>query len=279
MRRRCVMLSVMMLVSAAGPMLAQEGDVKIYLEEKRIENLDSQGLDLVFYLRLDNISSRDYTLTGYSFRFVVEEREYIRLPERSLEGGLTLMRGSGKMIRLPVRITYQHLFRSNPEIQSKSMLTCYVMGEMMVVQGRRRRAGLPFAFNAEFPHFREPNPVISAVKANALTIGGADLVVELTVGNPNGFDLTVDKMDYDLKFGGHPITAGSIRSPGAVDASSERTLPIPLLFNFFEVGQDVYGLLNQGAVTCQISGVLHMDVQGNRLSIPFSLNDRVPVER
>jgi LEA14-like dessication related protein len=278
--RRCLLLSVMLLLfCAAGLGLAQEGDVKIYLEEKRVENLSEKGLDLVFYLRLDNISSRDYTLSGYSFRFVVQEREYIRLPERSLEAGLLITRGSGKMIKLPVRITYDHLFRSHPEIRTKSSITCYIMGEMTVVQGRRRRAGIPFAFNAEFPHFRMPSVATSGVKANGLTIGGADLVVELTVGNPNGFSLAVEKMDYILKFGGHPITSGTLRSPGSVDASSERLLTIPLLFNFFEVGQEVRGLLEQGVVTCQISGTLHVEIQGNRLSIPFSLSDRVPVQR
>ena len=270
---------MLLLSCAAGPVLAQESDVKIYPEEKRVENLSEQGLDLVFYIRLDNISSRDYMLTGYSFRFVVQEREYIRLPERPLEGGLSLTRGSSKMIRLPVRITYENLFRSNPEIRTRSSIACYIMGEMTVVQGRRRRAGLPFAFNAEFPHFRLPSVVTRSVKANALTIGGADLVVELTVGNPNGFSLAIERMDYELKFGGHPITSGSLRSPGPVDASSESALTIPLLFNFFEVGQDVYGLLAQGVVTCQISGLLHVEVQGNRLPIPFAMNDRIPVER
>jgi LEA14-like dessication related protein len=183
------------------------------------------------------------------------------------------------MIRLPVRITYENLFRSHPEIRSKSTFVCYIMGEMTVVQGRRRRAGLPFAFNAEFPHFRKPTLVTKGIKANTLTVGGADLGASLALVNPNGIELAVDLVEYDLKFGGHSVASGSLRSPGTAGPSSELALTIPLLFNFFEVGQDVYGLLAQGVVTCQISGTLHVDVQGNRVSIPFSLDDRVPVER
>ena len=259
--------------------LALKDDIKISLEEKRVENLSSEGLQLVFYLRIANISSSEYTLTGYTYRFVVQEQEYIRLPERTLEPGMRIGAGLTQMIKLPVLVTYANLFNSVEGIRDLSSLSCYIMGEMAFSRNRRRRGGLPFAFSGDFPLFREPAVAASAVRATSLTIGGAELDVELKITNPNGFSLTVDELEYDLKFGGHHIRQGRIRSGGSVDAASHSILPIPLLFNFFEVGNDVHALLEQNTVTCQIAGKLHIQTDWGRLSLPYEINQPVPVLR
>jgi LEA14-like dessication related protein len=275
-RRWFVWIVVLAALSVSAP--AQENDIKIALEEKRVESLSPEGLDLVFYIRLENVSSRDYSLTAYSYRFVIQEQEYLRLPERSLDGDLPLNRGSSERIRFPVRITYDNLYRSIAGVQDAVSVSCFIMGEMVFARGRRG-GGLPFAFSAEFPIFRAPTVSVQSVKARALTIGGADLEVELKIANPNGFSLDMDDLEYDLKLGGHPLKQGRIRSSDPIAPSSEHILSIPLLFNFYDVGKDVHALLLQESVSCQVTGTLFMRTQWERLSLPFELNQRVPVER
>lgn len=280
MRRRWyIWIAMLAVVASSVSALALENDIKIALEEKRVESLSPEGLDLVFYIRLDNVSSRDYSLIGYTYRFVIQEQEYFRLPERSLERALPLNRGSHEMIRLPVRITYDHLYRSIAGARDAVSVNCYIMGEMVFTRGRRRGGSVPFAFSADFPIFRAPTVAVHSIKARALTIGGADLEVELKVVNPNGFSLDMDDLEYDLKLGGHPLQHGRVRSSDPVPASSEHILSIPLLFNFYDVGKDVYALLQQESVSCQVTGTLFVRTEWERLSLPFELNQRVPVER
>jgi LEA14-like dessication related protein len=153
------------------------------------------------------------------------------------------------------------------------------MGEMMFTRGRRRAGSLPFAFSAEFPIFRAPTVAVQSVKARALTIGGADLEVRLRVVNPNGFSLGMDDLEYELKLGGHPLKQGRVRSSDPIAASSELILSIPLLFNFYDVGKDVHALLQQESVACQVAGILFVRTDWERLSLPFRVDQRVPVDR
>jgi LEA14-like dessication related protein len=150
---------------------------------------------------------------------------------------------------------------------------------MVFARGRRRGGSLPFAFSAEFPIFQAPTLAVLSVKAKALTIGGADLEVKLSVSNPNGFSLDMDDLEYDLKLGGHPLKRGRLRTSDPVAASSEHILSIPLLFNFYDVGKDVHALLQQENVSCQVTGTMFVRTEWERLSLPFELNQRVPVER
>jgi LEA14-like dessication related protein len=272
---------VMTLTAWCGTfgMLSGEQDITITLEEKRIQNLSPAGLDLVFYVTLRNGSSQTYSLTGYTYRFVVNEQEYILMPQQSIEGGLPVGPSSAEMIRLPVRITYEHLFRSISGVHDQTSVACYIMGEMSFSRGRRARGGRPFAFSAEFPIFRIPEMEIDTVKAKALTIGGAELEVDIKITNPNGFSLGVEWLEYDLKIGGHPIKQGRLHVRQSLSASTDHVVSIPLLFNFYEVGQDVHGLLQQADVSCRVNGELHLSTEWHDLALPVDLNRRVPVNR
>jgi LEA14-like dessication related protein len=278
-RRWIVAIVLLAAVAAPAPAAALEDDIKVTLEERRVENLSPEGLDLVFYLNLENVSSRDYALSGYMYRFVIQEQEYFRLPERNLDSTLSLPRGSKEMVRFPVRITYELLHRSIAGIQDAASVSCYIMGELMFMRGRRRGGALPFAFSAEFPLFHAPTVSVFAVKAQSITIGGAELQVELRVSNPNGFSFDVDSLEYDLKIGGHPLKQGRLSSSTPVAASSSLPLVVPLLFSFYEVGNDVHGLLMQETVSCQVSGTLSIRTEWGNLSLPYRLDQRVPVQR
>ena len=275
-RRWFIAIALLAAVAGAASAAALKDDIKITLEERRVENLSPEGLDLVFYLNLENVSSRDYALSGYMYRFVIMEQEYFRLPERNLDRMFSLPRGSRELVRFPVRITYKLLNRSISGIQDAASVPCYIMGELMFARGRRRSGALPFAFSAMFPIFQAPTVDVRAVKANALTIGGADLQVELRISNPNGFSFDVDELEYDLKIGGHPLKRGRLSPSEPLAASAALPLFIPLLFSFYEVGNDVHGLLMQEAVSCQVSGTLTIQMEWGSLSLPYRLGQRDP---
>ncbi len=277
--QRLILVVVLTAWIGAFFMLSGGQDITITLEGKRIQNLSPEGLDLVFYVTLQNGSSQDCSLTGYTYRFVVNEQEYILMPQQTIEDGLPVGPSSTEMIRLPVRITYEHLFRSISGIQDQASVACYIMGEMSFSRGRRSRGSRPFAFSAEFPIFRNPELEIDALRAKALTIGGADLEVDIKIMNPNGFSLTLEWLDYDLKIGGHPIKRGRLSARQSLPASADHVVSIPLLFNFYEVGQDVHGLLQQADVSCRVSGELYLQTEWHDLSLAVDLSRRVPVSR
>ena len=54
-------------------------DLKIEVREKRIRDFSLEGLTLVFYVNIANSSSKAYFLSGYEYRFIVNQRDYLQL--------------------------------------------------------------------------------------------------------------------------------------------------------------------------------------------------------
>ena len=251
-------------------------DIKLTLVEKQVQDLSPDGLKLVFYVNLNNTSSDTYYLSGYNYQFLIGQDEYVNLSV-PLEPGLQVPAVQDTMIALPVKITYDLMFRAVPETADMDMIQCFIRGELGFSDNRRERGRIPFSFSGEFPIFKEPQVKLNAVKVNTLTIGGADLEFDVTFFNPNTFELMVDAITYSVKIGGHSINNGRIRGDKNIPKQGEKEFSLPALINFYEVGKDVYALLQQDSASCIFNGEMQLRTVWGRMTLPYEFSDTAAI--
>lgn len=279
LRRVCFLLLLLGFGASSAFSLSLEKEIAISLEEKQIQDLSPDGLSLVFYLKLTNSSDKTYYLTEYNYRFVVSQTQYFRL-NIPLEGGLRIEATKNTLLALPVKITYKLLFQAVPEVAKQDMAPFYMMGEMVFSDERGKKKGeLPFAFNGEIPLFREPAIKLTQMGIKALTIGGADLGFQVTLENKNGFPLDIERIRYHLKFGGHPVESNQIRGEKTIASHAEELFSIPVLLDFFEVGQDLRMLLQESSLNCQFEGEIEIRTKWGQVVVPFDVTDSMTITR
>jgi LEA14-like dessication related protein len=278
MKRLCVLLLLLGFLPAGAFSLSLEDDITILLRERQVQNLDDTGLTLAFYVQIKNSASKPYFLSGYSYRFVVDQTEYLKL-QTSLDSKLRLNPSEETLIVLPVKITYEHLFRTVEGVQAKDKALCYIMGELAFADERKERGRLPFSFSGEFPIYKNPQVDLVALNINMLTIGGSDLNLEIKLINTNGFELLVQRVSYEIKVGHHPIGDGNIGGDKSIPPNGEKAFQLPLLLNFFEVGKDVYAFLQQDTASCQFSGQIEIQTVWGRIEIPFDVSEDIVIHK
>jgi len=277
-KRVCLFFMALFIVSNSVLFSKLNDDINISLREKQVQELSQDGLTLVFYLDITNSSSKTYYLSGYSYRFIVEQKEYIRL-QTPLEQGLKIEALNNTLIALPVKITYDLLFNAVIGLKQNKIVQCYIMGEMAFSGGRRDKSQLSFAFTGEFPIYKVPEIELKALKSKTLTIGGADLDFIAQIRNPNGFEIWADDGSYEIMFGGHLVKAGRITEDIEIGESCEKEIMISLLLNFFDVGRDVYAILQQGSINCNFAGKLELRTVWGQITFPFEVQKKIPIIR
>lgn len=253
-------------------------DLKISLEEKQIQDLSISGLSLVFYIKITNTSRSIYYLSGYDYRFVVNQKEYISL-DTPMSNEIRVEPSSDTLLSFPLKITYSLLFQEVEGIEKEDKATCYLAGSMRFSDGRKEKGKLPFSFSGEFPLFKSPEIECLSLDVNDLTIGGADLSFEVRFKNRNGFELFVDSIRYSLQLGEKPIGEGKISGDKNIKGRTDKVFSLPLLLNFFEVGKDVFNILHQPSALCRFSGELKVRTVWGILNIPFDKSERVSISR
>ncbi len=104
-----------------------------------------------------------------------------------------------------------------------------------------------------------------SVRVKDSTGDGAVAVIALSVENPNGVDLTVDRLDYVLSIGGRAISSAQIQDPANIKARATTVVEIPVPFKYSEVFVSVLDLLRTGTAVYKVTGEAKIGI----FTLPF----------
>ncbi len=255
--------------SASRPAAAAagaKGEVTITLREKVIKDLSSSGLVLAFHVLAANPADQPRELVRYRYRVRIDQKEYINT-EVALDAPLVVPGGGRELIGLPVKITYELLFKAIGPVEGQAL--CDIVGDLFFRNERGKEQKVSFAYSGEFPIFRDPEIDLLPLEVLDLTVGGADVVVRPRFRNLNDYDLIVESIDYELFFSGRPVLAGPIPGDKSLPRAGEKTFALPFLLDFFEAGEDVRAGFAADAFPCRFAGRIVVASVWGRLVIRF----------
>ena len=265
--RRALIAAALVVLSVAPFSLAlSRKDLTVVLKDKRIRDLSSRGLTLAFHTSIRNTSAEPVSLARYAYRVTINQKEYLRLPV-VLDEPISVGAGQEVVVALPLKVTYELLFQAIGPVEDKAV--CDAVGDLVFRDAKGREEKVPFAFSGEFPIFKDPGVEFLPLRVNDLTVGGGDVVFDVKFMNPNAWDLIVDTIRYDLRFGETSVLKGEIPGDKSVPATGEKTLSLPFLLDFFETGKEVYDLLANPPAPCRFSGEIVIDSVWGLLKIAF----------
>lgn len=280
------LLSLVLLAAAAlsatasfpAPAGSIKQDLNITNYDKQIRDLSSQGLTLAFYLRIGNIAAQPYYLMRYDYRVLINQVEYLRL-DVPLDKPIRIDPSRETLLALPLKITNALLFQVIPGLEAEDKANCYIMGNVIFADERRREEKIPIVFGGEFPIFRDPAADLLPLKINDLTVAGADLVFQVRFSNGNSYELFIDAIRFNVSFGEREIGSGDIPGDKNIEPRGMKTFDLPFLVSFFEVGQEVHGLLQGSAVPCRFRGEVDVSTIWGKITVPFDVNQTLIITK
>lgn len=246
------------------------------LKDKVIKNLSSSGLTLAFHIALTNPAAGPRELVRYRYRVTIDQKEFLNL-EVGLDEPLTVPPNGEMLIALPVKISYDLLRAAVGPVENKAL--CDIIGDMYFLTERKKEQRVPFAFSGEFPIFKDPEVELLPLKVNNLTVGGADVVFRPLFRNLNGYELIVDKIDFELYFSGWKVLSGPIPGDKSLPQAGEKTFALPFLLDFFEAGERVRKAFQKDKIPCRFAGEIEISSVWGRLVIRFDKAQALRLEK
>jgi LEA14-like dessication related protein len=267
-------LAVILGAPAAAP--AARDEIALALKEKVIKNLSSSGLVLAFHIAVANPSSTPRELVRYRYRVTINQKEFLNMAV-TLDAPLAVPPRGETLFALPVKISYDLLRTAIGPVEGQAL--CDVVGDMYFRNERKKEQRVPFAFSGEFPIFQDPEVDILPLKVIDLTVGGADIVFRPRFKNFNGYELIVDKIEFELYFSGHEVLSGPIPGDKSLPHTGEKTFSLPFLLDFFDAGEDVRAGFDKGEFPCRFAGRIEILSVWGRLVIRFDRTQPLGFEK
>lgn len=132
------------------------------------------------------------------------------------------------------------------------------------------------------PRFQEPTVTVDGAKIENVTLGRIDLLVLLTVDNPNPVGATLSRLSFDVFFlnNGQPVfLAHGERGEFKVRASGNTSVSIPVTVDNMRLVQVLLLALRDGAVTLQVNGSGVLDYGIATFEVPFNRTVEVRVDQ
>jgi LEA14-like dessication related protein len=278
-RKGILFLSFILAVLGAADGRSAKRDLKITVQEKRVHNLSRQSLTLSFILQVANSSSEPWLLASYDYRVLVANAEFFRL-QRTLDAPLIIAPSGQTLISLPVKFTYDYLFQSFPAGRERDKLECTLVGGIFFAgKAGERGERVNVAMAGDFPVFKGLQTIILPLEIRALSVGGVDLTCRAEIRNLNAFPLQVRGLSYRLEVGGKQVAGGKTAGDGNLNPQTAWPFELPLLLEFFEIGPELYSLLQKPEVECRFSGEVLISIPWGEFSIPFDQTERVPARK
>jgi len=89
----------------------------------------------------------------------------------------------------------------------------------------------------------------------------------------------VDRISYILTLAGYEIEQGNISGDKNINKQGEKIFSLPLLLNFFDVGKEVYDVLDKSSTQCVFSGEVKIQTVWGQLTIPFDEQGVLSISR
>ena len=212
----------------------------ISFADMKISELTLQDVELLFDLKVDNPNPLAIKLSGYEYDFFVNEASFVK-GQQSLS---TQIEASGEsIIQVPVRMTYGELLDTFNSLRSKDETGYTFKANVNVDAPVLGLINIPVEKTGTFPVIKMPKISIGDLLVKNLSFTKADLELQLNVENPNGFDLLLNALNYDVIINGLTSLSGSTEETVTVNKKGEGSIKIPLSLNILQLGMSAYNIL------------------------------------
>ncbi len=121
---------------------------------------------------------------------------------------------------------------------------------------------------------KDPEVEVSAVDVTSVSTKDIGLDLKLSISNPNGVAINLDKVTYALKFSGKDVTSGMIDQGIKIAANGQGDVVVPLKFQYNMIDSLITGFMKKTlAKDYELSGTAQLGI----LSIPFSKKGEVNI--
>ncbi len=122
--------------------------------------------------------------------------------------------------------------------------------------------------------FEEPVVTFRDVRINGLGLTGGSLDINLSVYNPNGFNLDATRLTYKLWVDSVEFGTGAIDKRFTVQEKDSTIVSLPLSFNWSGVGSAGREIMNTGSVNYRVTGDITVRSPIGNHTLPYDRTGR-----
>lgn len=235
------------------------GKPQVSVAGVQVTDFSFRNIQLGFDIRVKNPNPISLSMLSYSYDFKINGYNFVQGNHRK---SLTIAATGASTIQIPVRINYLDLYNLFQSLKHKKRSTYQLSANLYFNVPVLGRIKIPIHKSGKLPMLKIPKINLSGIQLKNLSLSAINMVLNLTVKNPNGFALLLKNMSYKLLVSGHPWIEANRTGGISINSNGKQTISIPISLNLLQIGRSAFQLLNNsGKIHYQLKGDLNFGIE------------------
>jgi len=214
---------------------------KVTVQDVRTTSLSFSDISLELDLLIENPNPIGIELAGYDYNLLIDESSLV---SGTLDRDVSLPGRGSAVLTVPVTLNYRELYSALTTLADDTESGYKIVTGLhfdLPVLGERR---LELSHEGTIPLVRLPRFAFTSLYVEDLGMMGADIIVLLSLENPNGFTLSLN--DFQGTFSINKLKWAELKSLGTVDLTpgEKGELGFRFRLDFLSMGRTVRDLLS-----------------------------------
>jgi LEA14-like dessication related protein len=235
---------MIILVSCAGPaeIITERiaSPPKVRIASAELTRLTFTDAEILFDVSVDNSNPIGLTLLGFDYDLILEGSSFIKGKQ---DGEIQIEPRAESIIPFPLSFEFENLLRTFDTLAEKDTVSYTLKLNLFFQVPVLGSVQVPVEQSGEVPIPRLPSITINALRIKRFDLSTADLVLEITVTNPNLFSIDISRFQYVFSINQLDWAAGEIKEI-SVPEKKASTIEIPITLDFLSIGRSVYKLVS-----------------------------------
>ncbi|HOT95920.1 MAG TPA: LEA type 2 family protein [bacterium] len=238
-----------------------------------LQSLSFDAVTLDFDLKVHNPNAFGVSLLGFSYKFLLEDKELFS--GNNTSSFAVPAQGDGHA-HIPITLNFNEIYRLAQNTKSLDSLKYHISGSLNP-GGLLAGMSIPFSKTGTMPNLRIPEVSLGSLTVNKLDLSGIDLNLALKMKNPNAFAFDIGKLNYAVKLARQLVASGVSQNMVSVPQKGSGEIILPIKIDFAGAAASLKNALTGGVIDCAISGGAGLNTPFGLLNLPLETAQKVTI--
>ncbi|UCB44417.1 MAG: LEA type 2 family protein [Spirochaetota bacterium] len=243
---------LIIIISCTGPaeLLTERlaSPPKVRIASAELTSLSFTDAEILFDLGVDNSNPIGLTMLGFEYDLIIENNSFIKGKQ---DGEISIEPRSETIIPFPLSFEFEKVFRTFKNLVEKDSVSYTLKLNPAFEVPVLGRMQVPVEHSGVVPIPKLPTITVHALRIKHFDLISADLVLDVTIKNPNIFVIDISRFQYNFSVDQFEWASGETKEI-SVPEKKTSTVEIPITLDFISIGRSVY-LLVSGSDTVSYS--------------------------
>jgi LEA14-like dessication related protein len=205
-----------------------------------VTGLSFSDVELTADIAIDNPNAIGISLSSFGYAVNVEGNQFVTGRE---DAGLQIAAEGSSRVTLPVVLSYEQIRRVVEAYRQQDELAYDVAVDLSFELPVLGDVTVPVQREGTLPVVRLPRVAVSSLELDSIGFTGAELVLGVTVANPNAFAFDLSALDYQLTVQDQVWVDGQVDRGRRMLPGTSQEFDLDFSLSFSALGRAVRDLL------------------------------------